>query len=474
MPDPKATNIELSEASPSEAQLNGLLWEARADTGELTQLGGEAQAILGSYADLSLGKPRLSVEMFHADDRHRVSAIVAKVLSTGEPAVFDARIVGAGPEVLWVRNAIRTVQQDSGLYVRGVSFDITDLKRAQIEFQRARARLSFLAAVSRHLAESLEYETTLANVAKSAVPGIADWCAVRILASDDTMEWQADVHSDPSREKILKEMTERFPPTEDFGPRKVIREGKSEFMPATAGYADIVGANPAHRELLRNIGFTSYICVPMRGRDRILGVISMAITDSGRRFTEADLELAEVLAARATMAIENARLYREARDELQRREICHCATRPRTAQSALGNCQRGGCPRYRTPDADGAIKLRDILKRQTSQLSRLVNDLLDVSRITQGKISLRRKPLNLGALIARSVQISKEADGAGEGRDIILRLEADNLIIDADEVRVEQIFWNLLTNAVKLSGARRAHRYRGVTRRRQRAPHHRR
>ena len=108
------------------------------------------------------------------------------------------------------------------------------------------------------------------------------------------MEFSADVHSDPSRQKLLKEMTERFPPTEDFGPRKVIRDGKSEFMPATAGYADIVGENPDHRDLLHRIGFSSYICVPMLGSERVLGVISMAITDSGRRFTEADLDLAEV------------------------------------------------------------------------------------------------------------------------------------------------------------------------------------
>src|SRR5579872_1298076 len=159
MPDPKAIDAQPPDASPPEQHLNGLLWEARADTGELTQLGGEAQAILGGYAEL--GKPRFSIEMFHGDDRDRVAAIVTRVLSTGEPAVFDARIIGAGPEPMWVRNAIRTVQHDSGLHVRGVSFDISDLKRAQSEFLRARARLSFLAAVNRHLSESLDYETTL-------------------------------------------------------------------------------------------------------------------------------------------------------------------------------------------------------------------------------------------------------------------------------------------------------------------------
>ena len=91
------------------------------------------------------------------------------------------------------------------------------------------------------------------------------------------------------------------------------------------------------------------------------------------------------------------------------------------------------------------------MKRQTSQLTQLVNDFLDVSRITQGKISLRRKPLDLSQLVARCVQISKETDGAGEGRNISLEFEVGNFIIDADEVRVEQIVWNLLTNAVKFT-----------------------
>jgi len=449
MSDQKASKPGRSDVAP-ETRLNGLLWEARADTGELTRLGGEAQSILGSYADLSPGKPRLSIDMFHPDDRERVATIIGRLLSTGEPAVFDARIVGAGPEPIWVRNAIRTEQYESGLHLRGVSFDISDLKRAQTEFVRARARLSFLASVSRILAESLDYEKTLENVAKSAVPEIADWCAVRIIATDGTMEPLADVHSDPSREAMLKEMVERFPPTEDFGPRKVIREGKSQFLPDPAGLADVVATGKEHRDLLRRIGFTSYICVPMIGRGHVLGIISMAITDSGRRFTEADLELAEVLAARATMAIENARLYREARDELQRREtfIAQLGHELRNPLSAIANAV--AVLNTSRPDDERAIRLRDILKRQTSQLSRLVNDLLDVSRVTQGKISLNRLPLDLGELVTRCVETLKETDGA-DGRDIDVQFDADNLTIEADEVRVEQIILNLLTNAIKFT-----------------------
>jgi signal transduction histidine kinase/ActR/RegA family two-component response regulator len=451
MSDQQAPRTERSDAAP-ETHLSGLLWEARADTGELTLLGGEAHSLLGSYADLAPGKPRLSIDMFHPSDRELVATMVARLLSTGEPAVFDARIVGAGPEPIWVRSAIRTVEHETGPHLRGVSFDVSDLKRAQTEFIRARGRLSFLAGVSRMLAESLDYEKTLENVARSAVPEIADWCAVRIIATDGSMERLADVHSDPSRHTMLREMDEKFPPTEDFGPRKVIREGKSEFLPDSSGLADLVGTNAKHRDLLRRIGFTSYICVPMRGRENVLGIISMAITDSGRKFTEADLELAEVLAARASMAIENARLYRNVRDELQRREtfIAQLGHELRNPLSAIANAV--AVLDTARPDADSAILLRDILKRQTSQLSRLVNDLLDVSRITQGKILLNSKPLDLGELVARCVQTLK-ATGGENGRRIDLRIAPGDLTIDGDEVRVEQIIWNLLTNAIKFTEA---------------------
>jgi signal transduction histidine kinase/CheY-like chemotaxis protein len=449
MPDLKTSTPAPSDPA-FDTHLHGVVWEARADTGELTRFGGEAQRVLGSYAELSPGKPRFSSELFHPDDRAQVADALKHLRASGEPVLFDARVITGAPEPVWVRSVVRAEDRESVRYLRGVSFDISDLKRAETEFQRARGRLSFLARVSRILAESLDFETTLNNVVQAAVPEIADWCAVRLISDDQTMAPIADVHSDPSREQMLKDMVEKYPPTEDFGPRKVIRERKAEFLPDTAGLANLVATSRSHLELLERIGFKSYICVPMLGRDHVLGIISMAITDSGRRFTEADLELAEVLAARATMAIENARLYLDAREELRRREtfIAQLGHELRNPLSAIANAvtvldrEPAGSARV--------IRLRDILMRQTSQLSRLVNDLLDISRIAQGKISLNRKPIDLGALVARCVQTVQETEGAG-ARNIDLQMGTGPLTIDADEVRVEQIIWNLLTNALKFT-----------------------
>lgn len=448
MSDLKASKIERSDAY-LESSLRGLLWEARADTGQLTTFAGELRGIFDSSA-AELAHPRFTADLFHPDDRLRVQDLLARVRASGEAASFDARIKVPSKDPIWLRTAVRTVQHESGLYLRGVSFDITDLKQAQTEFTLARRRLTFLAGASRMLGESLDYQRTLENVAKSAVPEIADWCAVRILAPDGSMERVADVHSDPSREAMLKEMEERFPPTEEFGLRKVIREGKAEFLPDTTGLAEVVGTSDEHRALLHRIGFTSYICVPMRGREHPIGLISMAIIDSGRRFTEADLELAEVLAARATVAIENARLYRDARDELRRREtfIAQLGHELRNPLSAIANA-------IMVLDTEPAaservVKLRDILVRQTSQLSRLVDDLLDIARISQGKIALNRTRLDLGELVTRCVQTLKETDGAAERR-IELEIGDPDAIIDADEVRIEQVVWNLLTNATRFT-----------------------
>jgi signal transduction histidine kinase/ActR/RegA family two-component response regulator len=449
MPDLKTSTPAPSE-SAFDTHLHGVVWEARADTGELTRLGGEAKKILGSYAELSPGKPRFSSEIFHPEDRAQVADALKHLCASGEPVLFDARVITGAREPVWVRSVVRAEDRGSIRYLRGVSFDISDLKRAETEFQRARGRLSFLASVSRLLAESLDFETTLNNVAKAAVPEIADWCAVRLISDDDSMTRVADVQSDPSREQMLKDMVEKYPPTEDFGPRKVIRERKAEFLPDTAGLANAVATSQQHLDLLERIGFKSYICVPMLGRDKVLGVISMAITDSGRHFTEADFELAEVLAARATMAIENARLYHEAREELRRREtfIAQLGHELRNPLSAIANAV--AVLDHEPAGSERVVRLRDILTRQTSQLSRLVDDLLDISRIAQGKISLNRKPLDLGALVVRCVQTVQETEGAGQ-HDIEVQIGTGPLTVEADEVRVEQIIWNLLANAIKFT-----------------------
>jgi GAF domain-containing protein len=185
--------------------------------------------------------------------------------------------------------------------------DITDIKRAELA-QR------FLAEASHVLNESLDYEVTLGMVARLAVPVVADWCAVDLVAGDG-IERVAVEHVDPERGELAREVQERYPPDPDApsGVYAVLRDGRPEL------YRDIpdemlvqAARDEEHLRLLRSVGLRSAMVAPMALRDRVLGTISFVAAESGRRYDEHDLALAEDLALRAAAAVENARLYEAA------------------------------------------------------------------------------------------------------------------------------------------------------------------
>jgi signal transduction histidine kinase len=178
--------------------------------------------------------------------------------------------------------------------------------------ERDRHRSAFLAEASAVLASSLDYETTLATVARSAVPHIADWCAVHVVQADGSLKQLALAHACPAKPEAEGELNRQFPSGRQaaVGPVAVIRTGKSALAADVRGAGLPDGAqNDEHFQLMRDLGFTSYMCVPMAVRERVLGSITFLSAQPGRRFDLFDLALAEDLARRAAMAIDNALLY---------------------------------------------------------------------------------------------------------------------------------------------------------------------
>jgi len=182
--------------------------------------------------------------------------------------------------------------------------DITELKRAE-QGQR------FLAEAGRVLAGSLDYEETLAAVARLAVPDIADWCAVDAIV-DGELRRLATAHSDPRKVAEVLEIAERYPPdpSAPTGVHAVLRSGRSEVYPDISDELLVSAArDEGHLALLRSIGMTSAMAVPMILRGSAVGAITFVSAETGHAFDDWDLELAESLASRAATAIENARLY---------------------------------------------------------------------------------------------------------------------------------------------------------------------
>jgi PAS domain S-box-containing protein len=183
-------------------------------------------------------------------------------------------------------------------------------------------RAAFMAEASRILASSLDYTTTLRNVAGIAVPDVADWCAVDIV-EDDTLQRVAVEHADPEKVGLVRRLEKEYPidPAAGLGPPQVMRSGKSEFARAIPdSVLESAARSDEHLRVLRELGLRSYIIAPLIARDQVLGTITLVYAESGREYRQEDLAFVEDLARRAATAIEHARLVRELTQEREQSE----------------------------------------------------------------------------------------------------------------------------------------------------------
>ena len=177
-------------------------------------------------------------------------------------------------------------------------------------------RMAFLAEAGRILSSSLDYEGTLAEVARLAVPALADWCVVDIADADGRLQRVTVAHTDPDKEQLAWELVRRYPTSPDtsFGPASVHRTGQSELFAAIQDSQLAETAQDAeHLRVLREVGLTSYMAVPLQARGRTVGVLSCVVARSGRVYGPDDVAFLQQLAANAALAVDNSRLFADLR-----------------------------------------------------------------------------------------------------------------------------------------------------------------
>jgi PAS domain S-box-containing protein len=204
-----------------------------------------------------------------------------------------------------VRSSPVTDAAGNVLYAVNVWQDATPQKRAE-------AAQRFLAEAGEALATSLDVEATLAIIARLAVPRLADWCVVHLVQEDESVSQLAVAHVDPERVAWARRLQEQYPvdPDIDQGVVRVARTGLPEIIPEVTDEMLVAAArDPEHLAILRLVGLTSVMFVPMIARERSVGVITFVAAESRYRYDERDLELTQELARRAALAIDNARLY---------------------------------------------------------------------------------------------------------------------------------------------------------------------
>lgn len=338
--------------------------------------------------------------------------------------------------------------------------------RSAIRIQRAEAsaaratralsasveRLHFLAEASRLLASSLDAPVILSALARLVVQNMADWCEVDVVADDGSLQRLVIAATDPTHEALIPALQELpllgadVPGT----PASVIASGRPLLLD---------GLHPEHMACLdaerraqtECFAISGLLIVPLSVRGRVLGALTLAATH-GRHFSTEDLVLAEDLAYRTAVAVDNARLYHEAREAVRLRDVflsvaSHELKTPLT--SLFGNAQL----LQRRLTRQGGLSERDqrtlyVLVEQANRLNKMITALLDISRLQTGQFSIQREPVDLCALVLR---LAEELRPALDQHTISVSANRSPLPVIGDELRLEQVLHNLIQNAIKYS-----------------------
>lgn len=357
------------------------------------------------------------------------------------------------------------------------------------EDKRSEGDLRFLAEASELLAASLDSAATLASVARLVVPRMADWCAVDTLGEDGAIQRQLMVHADPSKVATARYFADRYPPDPNAaaGVSNVLRTGQAElYTEMSEEMIASAARDPEHLRLMRVLGLKSVMIVPMVAHGRSVGALTLVAAQSGRHYDASDLPLAEALARRAALAIDNARLH----GALQRQMQVHLALNDelsrlaeerdqlrRLAEQRVGALEDLGrlkeefiatashdlkAPltairgytqlllrrtRAAAPDLEQVVHGLGVIESQTEAMTKLLDHLLDASRIQAGVLELRTAPCDLSECL--TTVLARLSPSEAERVDV--ELPDAPLAGEWEKERIEQVLANLIGNALKYS-----------------------
>jgi PAS domain S-box-containing protein len=330
----------------------------------------------------------------------------------------------------------------------GFVLDLTERKRAE-------GRASLLAEAGSALSESLDYGEILQSLLHLIVPRLADYGLVFELHEGPRLRTAALRHVDPGQEGVLRglgEVFELLPEAPGSLLWRAATAGTSQLAP-TMSFETMasVHQHPVMREGFVQLGPRSFLAVPLAVRGEVLGVMLLATSGaSGRNLGAADVELAEGLASRASLAIDNARLYGRAEAASKAKDhflaaLSHELRTPLTPVLMRVAALAG------SPELPAWLRadLR-MVQRNVELEAKLIDDLLDLTRVSRGKLALHLEAVDVHPLLEHVVAICSEGI---ESRGLRIDLEpaAAEHHVWADSARLQQVFWNLLKNAVKFT-----------------------
>lgn len=401
----------------------------------------------------------------HPEDRERVFETVGRTIS-GADHHLSYRIIRPDGAVRWVEAHGRLIrgEHEKPERVVGVCTDVTEKHRAD---DAAR----FLIEASEVLASSLDYDITLSNVARLAVPTLADYCIIDLLEPDTDagIRRVATAHADPAMDIVLARVRD-FPPVleSDGIVARALRTGKVQIA---SPISDVVleasaAGRVEHQSILRQLHPYSVLCTPLTVRDTILGTILLAFADSGRVYAPDDISLVSELARRAALAVDGAHLLRAtvlARSAAERAaEEATAANRAKSDFLAVMSHELrtplnaiGGYAELLMMGIHGPVTVEQVddlerIKRSQRHLLSLINDLLNYAKLESGHVMYQVEDIAIQEVLSGLEPLIAPLFVAKGVRYVFHQTGCD-VMMRADAEKVRQILINLLSNAVKFT-----------------------
>jgi PAS domain S-box-containing protein len=438
-----AAIVESSDDAIVAKDLNGII----------TSWNDAAARMFGYTANEATGQSiRIIIPPTH---QHEEDAILGRIRRGESVHHFETIRCRKDGSCLPISVTVSPIRDKSGAIVGAskIARDITERKQAEALAQRVQRQAEFVARMAQVLSGPLDYEARLQGLVDIAVPAIADWAALDIIEADGRMRRVAVARADSGQAQLAGEVRRRYEdPIAPCNARQVIRKGRSVLLPEVTDAVIVAAANgdDTRIDLMRALGLTSCMCVPMATNHATFAALTLATTESGRQYNAEDLQFAEDVAARAALLVDNARAY----DALRRANgvkdeflamLSHELRTPLNAILGYARMLRAGMV---APDK--LSRTFETIERNTTSLAKMVEDILDVSRVVSGKMRLNMQPVELPLVVHDAVATVLPA---AEAKHIRLETAVDPQVgaVSGDPDRLRQVVWNLLSNAMKFT-----------------------
>jgi PAS domain S-box-containing protein len=418
-------------------------WEWDLHTDEMIWSAG-MERIFGLAAGSFAGTLEAVRAAIHPEDREAVMQALAEGAAGGREPHLEFRILRPDGGLRWVESWGRLQADPDGSPRRlvGIGADRTERKRIE-------EALRLLAEANSVLSASLDPDAVLHAVARLVIPLLADCCVIDVV--EGNVPRRVAAHAIPSQEELMRkalafstDLSRKNHPLV-----RAIRTGEVQVLPElTPEMLESLSSTPEHRELFASLGVRSFLAVPLVARGKTRGAIGLAFGASGRSHQAWEVTLAEELARRVALALDNLHLYHDARQAVRARDQV-LAVVSHDLRNLLNPISMGVEQLLARGSSGRAV---EVIRRSAEQMEKLIEELLDVARSEEGRLVLDRERLEPAALVREVVESHL---AAAEQRALRLEWEVarETPLVEADRHRLLRVLANLVGNALKFTPA---------------------